>query len=135
MDEQSRLRQFWLRLLLAFGIFWGLVPLITVLFITRGVNDSVLDVLAPIINNLTILPASILAFWHRRLACIWLSANAALLLPVAISVMVRNHQHHFGTIVSVTVPVLIAFCLDFMEISRWPAALEGRPILNLRKGR
>jgi hypothetical protein len=134
MDERSRLRQFWLRILLAFGIFWGIVPLITLLFITRGTNDSVLDVLAPIINSLTILPASILAFWHRRLACIWLSANAALLLPVAISVMARTHQYDLGTVLGAIVPVLIAVCLDFMEIGRWPAALERTIDSGLAQG-
>jgi hypothetical protein len=134
MEERSRLRQFWLRILLAFGIFWGIVPLITVLFITRGTNDSVLDVLAPIINSLTILPASILAFWHRRLACIWLSANAALLLPVAIFAMARTHQYDLGTVIGVLVPVLIAVCLDFMEIGRWPAALERTIDAGLAQG-
>jgi hypothetical protein len=124
MDYQSRLRKFWVRIVLAFGIFWGIIPFITVTFITRGMNDSVLDVLAPVFSSLTILPASILGFWHRRSACVWLSANAALTLPVAVRVLRRNHQYGLGTIISLAVPVLIAILLDFMEIKHWPGALD-----------
>jgi hypothetical protein len=129
IDYQSRSRQFWVRIVLALGIFWGIIPLITVPFVTRGMNDSALDVIAPVFSSLTILPASILGFWHRRVACVWLSANAALLLPVAVSVMRRNHLYDLGTILSVAVPVLIAILLDTTEIGRWPGALD-RPVIS-----
>jgi hypothetical protein len=128
-DYQFRSRQFWVRIVLALGIFWGIIPLITVPFVTRGMNDSALDVIAPVFSSLTILPASILGFWHRRVACVWLSANAALLAPVAVSVMRRNHLYDLGTILSVAVPVLIAILLDTMEIRRWPGALD-RPAMS-----
>ena len=67
MDERSRLRQFWLRVLLAFGIFWGTIPLISVLFIFRGKNDSAFDVLAAVSNSLTVFSGkhpSVLASAH-----------------------------------------------------------------------
>ena len=124
MDEQSRLRQFWLRVLLAFGIFWGTIPLISVLFIFRGKNDSAFDVLAAVSNSLTIFPASILAFWHRRTACIWLTINGAMLVTAFVSFTWRTHDFAFATLVGVGAPVLIAGFLDYMEVRRWPDALD-----------
>jgi hypothetical protein len=124
MDERSRLRQFWLRVLLVLGILWGTVPLITVPFVFRGANDSTFDVLAAVCNGLTILPACILAFWHRRMACIWLTVNGAMLaLAVALSAR-RIHECDLGVIVGIAVPVFIAICLDFMEAQHWPGALD-----------
>lgn len=75
MDEKPGLQQFWHRSLLVMGILWGIIPLVTLPFIIRGTNDSSLDILAAISNGLTIFPASVLAFWHRRIACVWLSIN------------------------------------------------------------
>jgi hypothetical protein len=124
MDERSRLRQFWLRVLLALGLLWGTVPLITVPFVFRGANDSTFDVLVAVFNCLTILPACILAFWHRRMACIWLTFNGAMLATaVALSVR-RIHQYDLRAIVGIFVPVLIAICLDFTEAKHWPGALD-----------
>jgi hypothetical protein len=126
LSLQMRLRQFWLRILLAFGIFWGTMPLITVPFIFRGINDSTFDVLAAVCNSLTILPACVLAFWHRRVACIWLSVNGAIIV-IALATSVRPFRDHaFGTLVGLAVPVLIAMCLDFMEMRRWPDALDRK---------
>ena len=124
MDEQNRLRQFWLRVLLAFGIFWGTIPLISVLFIFRGKNDSAFDVLAAVSNSLTIFPASVLAFWHRRTACIWLTINGAMLVTAFVSFVWRTHEYAFGAFVGVSAPVLIAGFLDYMEVRRWPDALD-----------
>jgi hypothetical protein len=126
MDEQNRLRQFWLRVLLALGIFWGIIPLVTVLFIFRGKNDSTFDVLAAVFNSLTILPASVLAFWHRRTACIWLTVNGAILVTAFTSFVSRTHEYGLGTLFGIGVPVLIAGFLDWMEIRRWPDALDRR---------
>jgi hypothetical protein len=124
MDEKSRLRQFWLRFLLAFGILWGTIPLITVPFVFQGTNDSTFDVLAAVCNGLTILPACILAFWHRRVACIWLTLNGAMLVSVLTSFARRTHEHILQAVIGVAVPVLIAICLDFMEMRHWPGALD-----------
>jgi hypothetical protein len=123
MDEQF-LRQLWLRLVLVLGILWGTIPLITVPFIFRGTNDSAFDVLAAVSNGPTILPACILAFWHRRLACIWLTINGALVVTAFISYARRAQQYHLGTIIGVAVSVLIAIGLDFMEMRLWPGALD-----------
>ncbi|MEA2541318.1 MAG: hypothetical protein QOH35_2684 [Acidobacteriaceae bacterium] len=124
MDERSRLRQFWLRVLLSLGILWGTVPLITVPFVFRGANDSTFDVLAALCNGLTILPACILAFWHRRMACIWLTVNGAMLAIAVASSARRIHEYDLGAIIGIVVPVLIAICLGFLEARHWPGALD-----------
>jgi hypothetical protein len=123
IDEKSRLRQFWLRFLLTLGMLWGFVPLTTVLFVTRGVDDSAFTVFAVVCNALTIMPACLLAFWHRRAACVWLTVNAAIVLIAATSFLRRSDGHRPGIIVGVAVPVLLALYLDFVEVRHWPGAL------------
>ena len=136
MDEQSRLRQFYLRVLLAIGIFWGTALLIVVPFVFRGENDSTFDVLVAVSNGLTILPACILAFWHRRVACIWLTINGAMIAIAATSFAQRTHAHYdVGTIISFLVPVLIAVCLDVIEMKHWPGALEREMSSALAEGK
>jgi len=124
MDASSGDRQLWLRLLLALGIMWGFIPLITVLFIFRGAEDTTFDILAAVLNSLTILPACVLAFWHRRLACIWLTVNAAILLAAFASFANRTHIYGKGGVVGLAGSVFLAICLDLAELKRWPGALD-----------
>jgi len=124
MDEKSRLRQFWLRVLLTVGMLWGTMPLITLPLLTRGPNDTAFDLLAAIFNSLTVLPACALAFWHRRVACIWLTVNAAIVLSAALTWMGRTKSFDLVSAAGYAGSVAIAACLDFMEIKRWPGALE-----------
>ena len=124
MDQRSRLRQFWLRFLLALGILWVTIPLITVPFVFRGANDSTFDVLTAVCNGLTILPACVLAFWHRRMASIWLTVNGAMIMIAVLSSARPIRAYDPGEIIGILVPVLIAICLDFIEARRWPGALD-----------
>jgi hypothetical protein len=123
-DEKLRLRQFWLRVLLALGMLWGTGIFIMVPLVFRGANDTSFDVFAAVFNGLTILPACALAFWHRRVACIWLSANAATVVIAATSWMGRTREFPVGPVIGVAVSVFVALCLDYMELWRWPAALQ-----------
>jgi hypothetical protein len=125
MTEESRLQQFWLRCLLAVGIIWGIIPLITLLFITRGHADSTLDVWAAVLNGLTIFPASMLAFWHRRPACVWLTVNAGLIFTSMTLFVFRTHEYRVGSIIGAGVSVLLAVLLDVAEARRWPGALDS----------
>ncbi|GEM_PF-5053083 len=125
MTEEAGLQQFWLRCLLAVGVMWGIIPLITLPFITRGNTDSTLDVWAAVINGLTVFPASVLAFWHRRPACIWLTVNAGLVAASMTLFILRNHEYRVGSIIGSCVSVLLAVLLDVMEIRRWPGALDS----------
>lgn len=124
MTEKARLQQFWLRCLLAVGVMWGIIPLITLPFITRGNTDSTLDVWAAVVSALTVFPASVLAFWWRRPACIWLTINAGLVATSMTLFILRNHEYRVGSIIGVAVSVLLAVLLDTMEIRRWPGALD-----------
>ncbi len=122
MDERLKTRQFWLRVLLTVGLLWGFLPFVMVSFITKGAGFTDFDVAASILNSLTVLPASTLAFWHRRIACVWLSVNAAV-LPVALATYVeRTGKANALMIAEVAGPVLIALSLDVIEALRWPAA-------------
>ena len=123
MDNQSKLRQFYLRFVLAIGIIWGTMPLIMTPFIFRGREDTTFDVLAVVLNSLTVLPASILAFWHRRVACIWLTVNALLLSSAMGSWMLKTH-FEIGAIIGCGGSVALAIFLDVAEMRCWPSALD-----------
>lgn len=124
--DTTRMRQFWLRTILAVGILWGFLPFVMVPFITRGPGDTYYDIFASVLNSLTILPACALAFWHRRIACIWLSLNAVVLAIALASVIRRTGNIDKMMVAEVAGPVLLAICLDFVEARRWPPAVEKR---------
>lgn len=124
MDEKSRMRQFWLRVVLAAGMLLGTMPLLTIPFVILSAKGPSFDLLALVFNAVTVLPACVMAFWHRRVACFWLSLNGAL-AAVALAtytqrVPVLDSWHTAGIAAS----LILALCLDFMEIMRWPTALE-----------
>ena len=122
-DEKQQTRQFWLRALLVVGLLWGGMPFLMLPLVLMAVVPAPLGLGIALVNGLSLAPACTLAFWHRRAACIWLSANAvACLIAMAWS----KHQAsdaYFVAMVSLTGSVLIALFLNFMEIRRWPAAL------------
>jgi hypothetical protein len=124
MNEKTRLRQFWLRLLLALGIMWGTAALIGIVFVFKGTNDSDFDVLAAVFNDLTVFPACILAFWHRRAACIWLMVNGVMLLVAFATFTQRTHELRIGPSVGVGIVMLITVLLSLMELRGWPNALD-----------
>lgn len=126
-DGKSTARQFWLRTFLAIGILWGFLPFVMVPFITKGPGFTSFDIAASVLNSLTILPACALAFWHRRIACIWLSVNAVVLATALATFIQRTGRSDSLMIAEVAGPVLFAVCLDFAEARRWPAAVEKRP--------
>ena len=125
-DDQARLRQFWLRTFLVIGILWGFLPFVTALFITKGAHDTTYDIVASVLNSLTILPACALAFRHRRIACIWLSVNAVVLAGALAGFIQRTRKLDWTMIAEVVGPVLFALFLDYAEARRWPAAVERR---------
>ena len=126
MDEKAQGRQFWLRVLLVLGMLWGFLPFITAPFITRGKYDTPFDVMASVLNSLTILPACTLAFWHRRVACLWLSINGVLLTVAVATYIRRTGKVDAFMTVEVAGPVLIALCLDYFEARGWPRAIDAR---------
>jgi hypothetical protein len=130
LPVETTLRQFWLRCLLFAGLMWGILPLITLPFIFRGNADSALDVWAAVMNGLSISPACTLAFWHRRLACVWLSVNAAVLSTSITLFTFRNHDFRVANVIGACVSVLLAVLLDVTEARQWPAALNRPTPIN-----
>lgn len=124
MDEKSASRQFWLRTLLVIGMLWGFVPFVLAPFITKGATDTYFDIFVSVLNSLTVMPACVLAFWHRRIASIWLTVNGALLAVALAGYILRTRQTHLGMILGVAGPIAIALCLDVLEALRWPPALN-----------
>jgi hypothetical protein len=123
-DEKARLQQYWLRVLLSIGLLWGTMPPITIAFVIIGWTGPLFVLGAMIFNAFTVLPACALGFWHRRTACVWLTANG-LVATVALAISVRHPDLlNLPEMAALAGPVVIAGCLDFMEIKRWPGALE-----------
>jgi hypothetical protein len=123
-DEKAPLRQYWLRVLLAIGLLWGTMPLITIALVIAGWSGPFFVLLAMVFNAFTVLPACALAFWHRRTACIWLSVNAVLAAVALCIAILHPELLNLPEIAALAGPVVIAGCLDFMEIKGWPGALE-----------
>jgi hypothetical protein len=128
MDEKARGRQFWLRVFLVIGMLWGFLPFIMTPFITKGAYDTSFDILASILNSLTILPACALAFWHRHVACVWLSVNGALLAVALATFIRRTGKVDVVMTIEVAGPVLIALWLDYVEARHWPPAVNPRKV-------
>jgi hypothetical protein len=77
-EEKEELRRFWSRFAFSIGLLWGTWN-ITSLPVTIAASGGELprpDVFAFLVCMLTVLPASVLAFWHRRVASLWLFASA-----------------------------------------------------------
>jgi hypothetical protein len=99
------------KLIIGFGSIWGLYAFGGMLFslFTIGTTDSAPEVLAILLNGLTILPSCILAIWFMRYAAIWL----ILLSPVTALGLVykvihsRNPPGGYRTVVGVMAEALI----------------------------
>lgn len=125
LNEEPNMRQFWLRVLLALGIVLGGMPFLTLPLAFMGAVPAPFGLLVELVNGLTVAPACVLAFWHRRGACIWLSLNA-LVCVAAIALSVHQAgDRELVAMASLAGSVLVALCLDFMEIRRWPGALRA----------
>lgn len=92
-EEKEDLRRFWGRVVFAVGMLAGMCPMAVppLAISSLGQHTARLEVLALIAFSVTVLPASILAFWHRREATAWL-----LLAGVAAAVLVLTEQHVLG---------------------------------------
>jgi len=123
-DEKAPLRRYWLRVLLTIGLLWGTMPPITIAFVILGWSGPLFILGALVFNAFTVLPACALAFWHRRAACAWLSINAVLAASALFSNLRGARVLDMLQMAALAGPVVIAACLDFMEIKGWPAALN-----------
>jgi hypothetical protein len=122
-DDRKRL---WSRIIFLLGMAWGVIPLISlpmILFAFGGPEPGDL-VLAGLFNGMTVLPASALAFWKRRVASWWLIADAFVVAMVSF-----NHLSSYVTqgselIVGILVPALLGGFGLFSEKEKWPTLLD-----------
>jgi len=122
-DGKEPLRQYWLRVLLVIGLLWGTMPPITITFVILGWAGPPFVLGAMIFNAFTVLPACALAFWHRRAACVWLTVNGIIAAAALAIAFQHSNLLSVPEMAALGGPVVIAGCLDFMEIKRWPGAL------------
>ena len=130
-DEREALRRFWGRVVFAVGMGIGMLPLAAPpgAISTLGQHDAMLEVLALIAFCITVLPASVLAFWHRRAASVWL-----LLVGMATAALVIAQQHSLAATRGITPdyysdylflgPLTLALFGIFTEWKGWPPLLE-----------
>lgn len=125
MDEQQISQQFWLRVVLAIGLLWGTLLLVELLaFLITATNyGAPLDLIAHLSNSLTLAPVCFLAFWRRRMACVWLVFNGLLVAASVVGSVLRTHQVSPVSLVVAAVSVLLTIFLVTTEIRRWPGAL------------
>ncbi len=114
-----------MRTVLTVGLIWGgfLLVQLLVFAITPGSQGTLLDTLAVVINCLTVGPASLLAFWHRRAACVWLVADGTFIAATTTRFTLRAHTYDWPLILGVLLSIALAICLLVMEARRWPGAL------------
>ncbi|MGD0911387.1 MAG: hypothetical protein ABR928_05795 [Terracidiphilus sp.] len=124
MDEKAQLRRFNLRCLLVAGMLLGGLPFIEAPLALHGIVAAYPTLFAAIFNGLSVLPASAYAFWRRRIACIWLSINAAVQIVCWAGLGHTGRQFDPVGIAGICGSIALALCLDFMEFRRWPAALR-----------
>jgi hypothetical protein len=125
MDERARLQQFYLRTVLAVGLLWGAFLLVQLLelALTPGTKGSFVNALAVVVNCLSVFPACILAFWHRRAACVWLGLNAGFITATTIRTILHTHQVYGGFTFGVLLSIALTITLIVIEVRGWPGAL------------
>src|SRR5579885_1790959 len=104
--QTDGLRQFWSRLVFFLGMLWGFIPFISLLKVvfTIGPNDMASNVLAEVLNSLTILPASVVVFWRRKLASWWFLADAALILYAVLRRVPNGWHDRWLAVMVIAVP-------------------------------
>lgn len=134
MDEQTRMQQFYLRTLLAIGLLWGAFLLVQLLvfLLTPDAQGSPLASASLVVNCLSVFPAFVLGFWHRRAACVWLVLNAILIAATTTLFTLQTHRYDWGLILGALFSIALAICLVVMEARRWPGALAQRHSATLR---
>jgi hypothetical protein len=124
------MQQFYVRTVLAVGLLWGAFLLVQLLVfvLTPGGKGSALDTLSVVVNCVSVFPACMLGFWHRRAACAWLVANGIFIAATTTRYTLHSQQYDWGLILGVLFSIALAVTLVVIEARGWPGALarEGR---------
>lgn len=114
------------RILFSLGILWGVIPMVSLPMIVFGIgsNESGDLILAGLFNGMTVLPASVLAFWKRKTASWWLIADAFAMAMVG-SVHFSNPAIG-GPALAMTIlaPAILGGFGLFCEKKQWPPLLD-----------
>lgn len=122
------LRRFWSRLIYFLGMMLGLIPLITLpahLFVIGTTNPASVA-LARVVNAMTLLPASALAYWNRKLAAWWLLLDAAVCLFAGIEHPARGAENWVLLILAVGIPLFLGGFGVITGWTGWPPLLEKK---------
>ena len=86
-DQQVRLRRFWGVAIFSLGTLWGLANCVyfPIAALTSIIGSSWLEVFIILAGGALTFAASVLAFFHRRIASLFLLCGGAILLLLAIS--------------------------------------------------
>ena len=113
------------RMVFGAGVIWGFFPLISVPFLFLGGSDGLLADYALLLTCMTILPASLLAFWFRRTACFVLCAAALLDLCAVVFGRLIVPGHGNTALAFVVSSGLLALFALAAELFRWPPVLAA----------
>ena len=131
-EEKQELRRFWGRVVFAIGLGAGMFPMAVppLALSNLGEHTAMLEMLALIVFSVSVLPASVLAFWHRRTASAWL-----LLAGVMTAALVLTEQHvlgahgtapDYGSDYLFVIPLALGLFGIFTEWKGWPPLLERK---------
>lgn len=128
------LRRFWSRLVYFLGLMMGLIPLITLpahLFVITATNPASVAV-ARVVNAMTVLPASTLAYWQRRLAAWWLLADAAVCGFAGFEHPAKGAENWVLLFLAVGIPLFLGGFGVVTGWAGWPPLLEKKRRMGFR---
>jgi hypothetical protein len=131
-DEKQELRRFWGRVVFALGMGAGMFPLAVppLAISSLGEQTAKLEVVALTVFCVSVLPASVLAFWHRRGATVWLLLTglltATLVLAEQHALGARGTAPDYGSDYLFVFPLALGLFGIFSEWKGWPPLLPRR---------
>lgn len=130
-EEKEDLRRFWGRVVFALGMGAGMFPLAVppLALSALGEHTAALEVAALVVFCVSVLPASVLAFWRRRGASVWLlltgfATLALLLLEQHALAATRHIVPDYGSDYLFVFPLALALFGFFCDWKGWPPLLE-----------
>lgn len=129
-EEKEDLRRFWGRVVFALGMLAGMFPMAVppLAVSSLGEQTAMLEVLALIGFSVTVLPASVLAFWRRRSASVWLLLigvmAAALVITEQRALAGRSIAPDYGSDYLFLIPLALGVFGILTEWKGWPPLLD-----------
>lgn len=130
-EEREDLRRFWGRVVFALGMGAGLFPFAVppLALSSLGRHTAMLEFPALIVFSVTVFPASVTAFWRRRLASAWLLAAGVLILAAVLAEQhalsaTRGIAPDYGSDYLFVFPLALGVFGIFTEWKRWPRLLQ-----------